>query len=1842
MSDRIFKDLGFPAHSFSDILNWRASHQPYDTAYTFLVDGEETTETITYAQLAAKARAIGAMLIRNNARMERILLVFEPGLEYIEAFYGCLVAGCIAVPSYPPLSKRLKPRFESIIKDSGATIALTTTTVLRKIEDRLGIIKNSNVSWVTIDNLADDNEDLHGIAVDPRSVCFLQYTSGSTGAPKGVMVTNGNLLNNSSVIQEKFGHTRESSAVIWLPPYHDMGLIGGILQPMYVGFPVTIMSPFDFVQRPFRWLKAISKYGASTSGAPNFAYDLCISRTSLEEKATLDLSKWCTAFTGAEPINTDTITRFSNTFQEVGFDRGSFYPCYGLAEATLFVSGGYIKDVMADDSSDQSNNLSRTIVGCGTVGTEHNIIIVDPDSRMRKEFGSVGEIWVSGPSVTAGYWHNPNESDVFDAFVADTGEGPFLRTGDLGFVQNCQLFVTGRIKDLIIVRGRNLYPQDIEWSIQDSFSFLVRGGGAAFATDDEQEGIIIVQEIHRHARKTDFSPVAYEIRRLIAELYQVHVRDITFVNHGSLPKTSSGKIQRHLIRESYFAGTLPKVDSYLLDRANPIRCDAISLSNIDSLSPTEMEEVINGYLVALLSDVTSISNNSFDINTPLISLGLDSLQAYELKGILDQKFDVQVPIELVIGGWNLQQLSIFLCERVKAQTDNHVDETLPKEIVAKQLVRLTEDQERLWMMDQLTTTMNVVPFAVMLKGTLDICLLERCLNIVISRHDALRARITVDKGVPYQEFRSELTVDITKLVVTGTTDEDREEAIREVLENYVKKPFELEHSLIRALLVSVTDEKHIFLLTTHHLVSDLRSMEIIMSELFDIYKCTLESGESFTPPARPFQFSSYVIGRESQVAFQPTVAYWNKTLQALEVLRLPTAVDRLKVKDKRSSTDMFHIPQGLVSRLNELSVNEGTTIFMTLLTAFKLLLFLHTGQTNITVGVPVTGRGESRLKNAVGFFASPLPIRTDIHPSLPLSTLMAKVKESVLNTLKNSNISITTLVKSVQFNREPGFSPLFQTMFSYYSSAFNGGRINEELSFELMNVTPPTIDVDLYLTVFNEGEKYRGVLTYNGSLFDQNVISKLIQDYVTILSVMAQSTCQSLKEIELFRNTNLLSSKCDDGKMSVYVVSTFTSEPIQEAIEFWLNELNVSSTIQFGPYSQVFQQLIQPSSVLRQNPGVNVILIRLMDWVTENGTIANCDVAGELRHVCKNFLTSLEKAAQSNASALYSVVVCPSRDTHAFEDCQAEIEQLIAEHCSRVSNVTCLLPQDVLSKYSVPDIYDVHSDEFAALPYTPEFYTVLGTTVARSIYSRYSKKHKVIVVDCDNTLWTGAVAEEGAAGVIIDEYRKEFQRFLVRKQEEGVLICLCSKNVQYDVQSVFDCRPDMPLRWGHLTSVRINWNPKSKNIKSLAEELGLGLDSFVFMDDSAIECAEVTSECPQVLVIKLPQETYHLRDVFNHIWSLDSYKVTEEDRNRNSFYRADIKRANARNNAESFEKFLAELQLEINVSNMTRTDIKRVTQLSQRTNQFNFRPLPQDEATLAETFSTNRSQYLVVKVKDRFGDYGLVGAIAYERLDTTLMVNTFMLSCRALGRGVEHAIVKELAQIAQSDSMNSLCFRFLRTERNIPAFDFINAIGEPIWNSGKETLFRVGLEKALGLKFTLFHDNVRNEPVVSKEATLETYRNEWTFTNGTRPLELFDPRSLYSVIKSRRSHQLPKTSGENCVMPTTPLEQSIASIWEDTLGIPQVSVNDDFFRIGGNSLMATRVISRIKDLVSCDIPMSELFSTSFTISSLAASVEEYQIRQLDLVRVSQFIEELESLSDGEVIRLLSEQQKNQP
>lgn len=702
-----------------------------------------------------------------------------------------------------------------------------------------------------------------------------------------------------------------------------------------------------------------------------------------------------------------------------------------------------------------------------------------------------------------------------------------------------------------------------------------------------------------------------------------------------------------------------------------------------------------------------------------------------------------------------------------------------------------------------------------------------------------------------------------------------------------------------------------------------------------------------------------------------------------------------------------------------------------------------------------------------------------------------------------------------------------------------------------------------------------------------------------------------------------MSQPRQEAPPAIAVSATFTAELIEAPLRFWIGELGWDYRTRFAPYNQVFQQLLDPESLLSRNrDGVNLVLVRFEDWwrFGRGGAEVLEANAGQL-------IAALRQAAASLHSPTL-VMVCPA-SPELLADAEAaaltrRLEGEIAAVVDSLAGVYWVAASELAEQYPSHIYYDPHADELGHIPYTPAFFAGLGALTARKIHALRRPPFKVIVLDCDETLWNGVCGEDGPEGVTLDPPRRFLQEFMRRQREMGMLLCLASKNNDDDVVETFRVHPEMPLRLDDFIARRIGWEPKSKSVEALAEELNLGLDSFIFVDDNPTECAELEAHCPEALTLPLPADPEKIPAFLRHVWAFDRLRATREDRERSALYAQEIERGCLEKKSASFEEFLRALELDVRIAPARPGQLPRVAQLTQRTNQMNFTCVRRSEAQLHALLAEGRAECLAVEVNDRFGSYGLVGVMIFEARGEALALDTFLLSCRALGRGVEHRMLAALGQIALERGLHYVEAPFTSAPRNKPALKLLESVaGEP------GPLFRLPAPQLARLEYRPNGVKPAAAPAPPRTGAPAAHKPVDYVRIAT------ELASVDALLERQAAEPAPRpASSTPFVAPRTELEKRLAAIWAELLGVPAVGVNDNFFDLGGHSLLAVQLLSRVREICHAELSLEVVYGGPFTVAELAKAIDVQEIAHSG-ADYSAMLEEVENLSDEEVRALLA-------
>ncbi|MET3183915.1 UNVERIFIED_ORG: amino acid adenylation domain-containing protein [Variovorax guangxiensis] len=1110
-----------------------AARRPDDTALIAVTDreGAPLDTPVSYRRLDERVRGLAARLQQSCGRGECALIMLDNCDDYVVSFFACLYAGLVAVPVFPPEStrKRHLGKLEGIAADAGACCVLTHAAIKASIAAVAGAF--TSVPLIAVDEIGGEDADRWAPHTPAATdIAFLQYTSGSTSAPKGVMVTHANLMANMRAIEEGLSVRPDDLFASWLPLNHDMGLIGGLLQPLHRGIPVVLMSPRYFLERPVRWLEAISRHRATISGGPDFAYRLCLERVSEAQLQKLDLSSWSLAFSGAEPVRADTLREFRRQFAPAGFAAGAVYPCYGLAESTLFVTGGQRgSGMVAQDFSSQA--LARgvveieaegtTLVGCGRTVSGHAVRIVDPASLAVCDAGGIGEIWATGPSIGSGYWNKPEVSQK--TFVEHDG-ARWLRTGDLGFVHDGQLYVAGRIKDMIIVRGHNLYPQDIERMIELEVDIVRKGRVAAFAVDGpDGEGIGLAAEVSRSTQKLVKPEALVEtLSAAVSEQFGEPLSVVMLLNPGGMPKTTSGKLQRGACRQGWIDRT---ADAYAMYAHGEFVLGGSAAASTPVAEPAldEVEQSVAAIWSEVLRGDARPAQPSLKRDTHFFIRGGNSLAATQAAARIADRWEVEFPARLLFERPRLGDLATEVRNALAAghRKPRNLIPVLPAERRAGPLA-LSHAQERQWFLWQLDpkSTAYHVSVALDLSGPLDVVALGAAFDGLVERHESLRTvfRAAAD-GAVSQWIQPAHRLALRQVDLRALPLEARDAAAAQHASQCHAEPFDLgEGPLLRAALVRIDEARHLLVVVSHHIVSDGASMQVLIDELGAAYAARAK-GEAPQFAPLPIQYADYALWQRDWLAAGEAarqLGYWRAQLgDEHPVLALPTDHPRQAVASYRAASHAFEFDAALVERLRVTAQEQGATLFMALLAGFQALLHRYTGQQDVRVGVPVANRHRPETAGLVGFFVNTQVLRAGVHGRMSLAQLLAQTREAALGAQAHQDLPFEQLVEALQLQRSLSHSPLFQVMLNHLREDADMAGVLPGLRAREHRVADGAAQFELVLDIRERADGSTGaVFTYAAELFDPATIGRMAAHYRALLQALATQPAQALGEVQ--------------------------------------------------------------------------------------------------------------------------------------------------------------------------------------------------------------------------------------------------------------------------------------------------------------------------------------------------------------------------------------------------------------------------------------------------------------------------------------------------------------------------------------------------------------------------------------------------------------------------------------------------------------------------------------------------------------------------------------------------------
>ena len=1287
-----------------EILHDHALNRKDDLLYRYLEDESSEPLTLTFSQVDAQARAIAATLLQTCQKGDRALMLYPAGLEFITAFYGCLYAGIIAVPAYPPRKNQKLNRLKSMISDAEAAIVLTTeksAVVGKPLFESDEIL--AALPWL----ITDGNDLLPAqeidVKLDSEDIAFLQYTSGSTGDPKGVMVNHANIMSNMDVFYTSFGHNDKTIGVSWLPHFHDMGLIGGVMQPLYGGFEVTLMAPSYFLQKPIRWLRAVSEYGANSTGGPNFAYDLCVDNINEEDLVGLDLSTWTVAPNGAEPIHASTLKNFSEKFAKCGFEHKNHYPCYGMAETTLMVTGASFKEepmalnvskkklqegVIVDEAP---SSETQSLVSSGHAWLDHEVLLVDPNSFNTVEEDNVAEVWIRGKSVTQGYWKNPEKTEeTFHAFTNDTKQGPFLRTGDLGFLHKGELFICGRAKDLLIIRGRNYYPQDIEETASSSHEALMYNSCAAFSTTiDNQEQLILVQEVKRtHIRKIDPDEIFAEIKKSVSQNIEVQLHDIVLVRPGQVLKTSSGKIQRQANKKAYEAGEfspLASVKTQEKEEVSLVQPVIFSCDIYKTLDTDKSRAYVKKSIRETVACLLEINIDKLKTDQDLLTLGLDSLTIAQFVAHLECSYSLDIEFETL---FEIDSLDALI-ELIQEKLESGVEATPMKLIsIEKNLQEQYEpfnlnDIQQAYLLgrgpDMILGNTSCFAYTEIESKQIDIGRLEKAWNQLIKRHDMLHCVINED----FTQKVLETTPDYM-LNETDISDLSEKEADvyllkrREELSTTVLDPSQWPMIFIEAF--HLANGKKRIMIYIDMLICDASSIYILLNDLkvfYDTPKLAL------APLEIGFRdYIKYEDEYKQSTEFNKSLDYWKARLETLpNGPELPLAVLPESIEKPKFSRRHFRLSAEKWNVVQDRAKSLRITPTVMMLSLFSRVLSFWSNSPHFCVNLTLFNRMpvHEQINSVVGDFTSLIPLEVNAKSEKSLQTLFKEIQKQLFKDIEYKEVSGVRVLRELRSLGEEHIMPVVFT-----STLGLKGLDTSWLGQQVYSISQtPQVWLD------NQVSEVNGDLVINwdciDALFEEGMLDDMFEAYTGLIESLVESD-----ELLSAQSVSLLPQKQLDQRESY------------NQTEVELSTLNIATVCMHKAVELNEKEAIKTSTQSLSYAQLHNASFQIADFLQENGANTKEHIAIFLNKGSEQVLAVMGTAYAGVPYLPIATDLPQSRIDFLLEEANVKIVLSDAENIAKLtlaSNVKAVDINTLMELDKAMPLFDIKVDD-KALAYT--------------------------------------------------------------------------------------------------------------------------------------------------------------------------------------------------------------------------------------------------------------------------------------------------------------------------------------------------------------------------------------------------------------------------------------------------------------------------------------------------------------------------------------------------------------
>jgi|GEM_PF-794143 len=1776
---------------------------------------EQIAIEMSFEELNQRVNQLAARLREKGVRPNTLVgMMMRHPLELTVALLGILKAGGAFLPIDPGYPQKMKA---FILEESQPAVIVTESALVETVET-IPFTQPSPIVVVIDDEPSQDYPLSNPESINqPTDLAYAIYTSGTTGKSKGVLIEHRGLVNYTKWRIETYLYT-QTDVTLQLLSYCFDGFGSNFYSSLLSGGSLFIVP--DSKKVDFDYIKEIiAEYRVTNTSLVPGIYNVLLDTAGKEALESLRFVVLAGEKSGPELIRKSR-------------EKAS--------QAQLINEYGPTETTVAAVVCQNINEDTTAVIGTPISNTRVYIL----DSLLEPvPVNAAGELCISGIGTARGYLNSPEltagkfdpdfQDDQDDQEKKEKAEcfhhSSLYRTGDLArWLPDGNIEFLGRIDHQVKIRGLRIELEAIENQLRkhDDIKDAVVVVMVNEATGDNYLCGYVVFSPTDSSKPDTFR--TSELREYLAAEIPDFMIPTFFVSLPEIPLTPNGKVDRKALP---LPETRETGETYVPPR-------------------NDVEE----RLVEIWSEVLGIEKETIGIDTNFFERGGHSIKATIMESRIHKEFNVKIPMEDIFNSPTIRELSTYINGTPKDTFDS-IEPAKKKPYYV-----LSSAQMRMYILQQMKadSTAYNMPKIIRLEGNPSRERLENTFVQLIQRHESLRTSFEIIKGQLVQRIHDDASFKIEYYDLTAKT---REETRRNeenhhssfIIHHFIC-PFNLSRApLLRVGFSTISKEEHLLLVDMHHIVSDGISHHILVQDFMTLY-----SGQEL-PPLR-LQYKDYSEWQNAffhSDSFLKQENFWMETLKGdIPVLEMPLDFERPERQSFEGERVAFTIPAETVGKLNSLVQEYSVTLNMIIVSLYVLLLNQSTGQTDIILGSLVAGRNHADLEKIIGMFVNFLPLRFHIHPDESFLEFLERTRKTVLEAYKNQDYPFEKLIDRLNIPIELSRNPLFDTMVVFHNQADPLGDASvlpmnapspvevDELKAAPYEFEAGTSTLDIKLDVFPDPSgQLKCYFQYDTRLFKRETIDRLITQFLTLIHHVIDAP---EKKLQLSLPSPLL---------RLVVSATFTAEPVEHVIKWWAKQFDLTIDVVFAPYNQVFQELLKETGVLSTNPGINLLLIRFEDWIrTRSSRQSDEETCQLLEQQWSQWISIFKTKTKAKTKPVpYFVGLFPVSThlslsptvIHLLEELNARWEKTI-KTLDHVYIIDCRQLADL---YGIRDIFDPVADREGHLPFTQPFYAALGTFIARKIGAFKNQPFKVIALDCDNTLWRGICGEDGAAGVSIDGPYLQLQTFMLHMYHQGMLLTLCSKNNEADVWDVFEKNPHMLLKKEHFVHWKINWNPKSSNLKELAHELNVGIDSFIYIDDNPVECSEVLTNCPEALTLNLPAEPAHIPNFLKHIWAFDKIVVTPEDKSRSRLYQAEKKRSESRKESVSLTDFLSRLELKISMNPMKPSQVARVSQLTRRTNQFNLSTIRRDEEKIRALTADPEAgiQCWVIEVSDRFGDYGLVGVVITKEQGECLFIDTLLLSCRVLGRGVEDAILKGLGTHCQSRHLKTLTADYYPTARNKPILDFLQQRWKQQEQQQGYTRYTLPIKniEEIPTFFDFYYCTTFNKekpqdthaidaagetiiptlpahqsPSEQAQGNALLTEHQWQVTmdnvnrdnlghkNLLLPLVYHTGETLMDLtLKINKAQQktISRISQAPYQAPQDEEQEKLVHIWSDILGVEKnrIGIDTRFFDLGGSSLGIILMVSEIYKTFQVEISVMQVFADA-RIKAISAIIKE--------------------------------------